>query len=114
MEILNEQPAHVEFLESQEYKKVGNIRYWRKGGVFIAFNKSLTKCTILRAHPLRKDTMGRKSQFNVVYRGLNPWDDMEFAQGLWRHVGLHRDFRKKEVDLNVDDVLSDLDLLLKF
>lgn len=114
--VTNQEHSHTSFLEKRGYKMINTPRFYKQGGVFIAFNKKFVKCTILRAHPLRPDTFQRKSQFNVVYRGSNPWDDAAFAEALWKHLGLHIDFRKKKSfdHLNEEDILGDMELLLKF
>lgn len=112
--VTNTEQPHLAFLTERGYIAKGK-RYFSKGGVFISFNHKFDKCLILRVHPLRPDTFERKSQFNVVYRGSNPWKEMAFAESLWRHLGLHIDFRKHKYDhVNNEEIMEDMETLLKF
>lgn len=115
MNITAEQPTlfpHTSFLEDRGYKSLqGSIRYFAKGSVFVSFNKKLTKCVILRKHPLRPEVISQHHPMNVCYRGRNPFTDLTFAAALWENLGLNFKYEEKEAYGQETD---DLDVLTEF
>lgn len=112
---LDSQP-HIEWLESRGYKAIrsNTSRYFRKGSVFISFNKKLTKCVILRRHPLRPEVFNDHHPMNVCYRGKNPWNHAEFAANLWEMLGLNFQFEENGEYGSEDDMIADGDVLTEF
>lgn len=105
----------IQFLIDDGYKLMrGSTRCYKKGAVFIAINKNETKCLITRRHPLRPELEGTRSQFNVIYRGINPFTNQEFTNMLWNFLGLNRDYRADKLAQSDDDMIDDAEVILDF
>jgi len=98
-----------DFLSERGYVLIASSkRKYRKGSVFIGFDKAFNRCIIMRR--LNRIDSDNKL-YHVVYKGLNPFDDQEFAANLFRHLNLHR---MPTAPVQEGDEVEDSDALLNW